>query len=130
MTRNREQCMRTNPIHDTGLTGEAFLFTVDGMSDSGDVTEPESWRSCGGLQVFLNKAPIAHKSKMQSSASLSMAEGELIASCDAAQMMLFVMHVLEDMGLRVKNDSTRGLQRGYRPNLRMECEWINETCIN
>ena len=39
---------------------------------------------------------------MQSSASLSMAEGELIAACDAAQIMLFVMHVLEDMGLRVK----------------------------
>ena len=39
---------------------------------------------------------------MQSSASLSMAEGELIAACDTAQIMLFVMHVLEDMGLRVK----------------------------
>ena len=78
---------------------EAFLFTVDGMSDSGDVTEPESRQHCGGLQVFLNKAPIAHKSKMQSSASLSMAEGELIAACDAAQIMLFVMHVLEAMGL-------------------------------
>ena len=79
-----------------------FLFTVDGMSDSGDATEPESRRRCGGLQVFLNKSPLAHKSKMQSSASLSMAEGELIAACDAAQIMLFVMHVLEDMGLRVK----------------------------
>ena len=72
------------------------------MSDSGDATEPDSRRHCSGLQVFLNKSPIAHKSKMQSSASLSMAEGELIAACDAAQIMLFVMHVLEDMGLRVK----------------------------
>ena len=80
----------------------AFLFTVDGLSDSRDAIEPESQRRCGGLQVFLNKAPIAHKSKMQSSASLSMVEGELIAACDAAQIMLFVIHVLEDMGLRVK----------------------------
>ena len=39
---------------------------------------------------------------MQSSASLSMVEGELIAACDEAQIMLFVIHVLEDMGLRVK----------------------------
>ena len=39
---------------------------------------------------------------MQSSASLSMAEGKLIAACNAAQIMLFVMHVLEDMGLCVK----------------------------
>ena len=81
---------------------EAFLFTVDGMSDSGDATELESRQCCGGLQVFLNKASIAHKSKMQSSASLSMAEDELFAACDTAQIMLFVMHVLEDMGLRVK----------------------------
>ena len=88
---------------DTDWDGtEGFLFTVDGMSDSGDAIEPESRRSCRGLQVFLNKLPIAHKSKMQSSASLSMAEGELIAACDAAQIMLFVMHVLEDMGLHVK----------------------------
>ena len=64
------------------------------------ITQPVLVQS--GLQVFLNKSPIAHKSKMQSSASLSMAEGELIAACDAAQIMLFVMHILEDMGLRVK----------------------------
>ena len=88
---------------DTNWDGnKAFLFTVDCMSDSGDATEPELRRHCGGIQVFLNKSPIAHKSKMQSRASLSMAEGELIAACDAAQIMLFVMHVLEDMGLRVK----------------------------
>ena len=88
---------------DTDWDGnEGFLFTVDGMSDSGDATKPELRRCCGGLQVFLNKSPIAHKSKMQSSASLSMAEDKLIAACDAAQIMLFVMHVLEDMGLHVK----------------------------
>ena len=88
---------------DTDWDGnDEFLFTVDGLSDSGDATEPKSRRHCGGLQVFLNKSPIAHKSKMQSSASLSMAEGKLIAACDAAQIMLFLMHVLEDMGLHVK----------------------------
>ena len=38
---------------------------------------------------------------MQSSASLSMAEGEVIAACNAAQIMLFVI-VLEDMELHVK----------------------------
>ena len=81
---------------------DGFLFRVDGMLDSGDATEPELRRRCGGLQVVLNKSPIAHKSKMQSSASLSMAEGKLIAACDAAQIMLFVMHVLEAIGLRVK----------------------------
>ena len=102
---------------------EAFLFTVDGIADSGDVTEPESQQCCGGLQVFLNKAPIVHKSKMQSSASLSMAEAELIAACDAAQIMLFVMHVLEDMGLQVKKsmilrmDCKRAIDLTYRWNV-------------
>ena len=37
---------------------EAFLFTVDGMSDSGDATEPESQRRCGGLQVFFKNRPL------------------------------------------------------------------------
>ena len=38
---------------------KTFLFIVDGISDLGDVTEPESWRHCGGLQVFLNiKSPL------------------------------------------------------------------------
>ena len=36
--------------------------------------------------MFLNKAPIAHKSKMKGSMSLSMAEGELIAACEAVQI--------------------------------------------
>ena len=39
---------------------------------------------------------------MQTIMSLSMAEGELIAVCEAAQIMLFSMHVLEDIGLHVK----------------------------
>ena len=89
---------------DTDWDGnKTFLFIVDGISDSGGATEPESRRCCGGLQVFSHKAPIPHKSMMQPSTSLSMAEGELIAACDAAQIMLFVMHVLEDMGLHVKS---------------------------
>ena len=41
--------------------------------------------------MFLNKAPITHKGKMQGSVSLSMAEGELIAACEVAQIMLFSM---------------------------------------
>ena len=42
-----------------------FKFEINGISDSGDTTEPESQKRCGRLQVFLNKAPIARKSKMQ-----------------------------------------------------------------
>ena len=71
--------------------GQKFKFQIDGILDSGDATELNSCKCCGGLQVFLNKAPIAHKSKMQGSVSLSMVEGELIAACKVAQIMLFTM---------------------------------------
>ena len=79
-----------------------FKSEIDLLSDSGDVTEPESWKRCGGLQVFLNKAHIAHERKMQPSVSLSMAKGELIAAAEVAQSMLFAMRVMEDIGLQVK----------------------------
>ena len=56
-----------------------FEFEIDAISNSGNATEPKSWKQCGGLQVFLNKAPIAYKSTMQPSVLLSMVEGKLIA---------------------------------------------------
>ena len=31
-----------------------FKFEIDGISDSGDGTEPEPCKRCGGLQVFSN----------------------------------------------------------------------------
>ena len=79
-----------------------FEFEIDGISDSGDTTDPELCKCCGGLQVFVNKAPIAHKSKMQPSVLLSMAEGELVAAVEAAQIMLCAIHVMEDISLHVK----------------------------
>ena len=39
---------------------------------------------------------------MQGSLSLSMMEGELIAACEAVQIMLIAKQVLEDIGLHVK----------------------------
>ena len=35
----------------------------DRISDSGDATQLNSHKRCGGLQVFLNKAAITHKAK-------------------------------------------------------------------
>ena len=73
------------------LGWENFECKIDGSLDSGDVTESNSHKHFGGLQVFVNKAHIAHKSKMQTSISVSMAKGELIAACEAVQIMLFSM---------------------------------------
>ena len=71
--------------------GKEYQFHIDGISNLGDAMELNLHKQCGGLQVFLNKAPIAHKSKMQGSVSLSMAEGKLIAAYEVAQIMLFSM---------------------------------------
>ena len=81
---------------------DGLKFEIDRISDSSDATEPESWKWCRGIQVFLNIAAIAHNSKMQPSVSLSMAKGELIAAVEAAQIMLFAMRVMEDIGLQIK----------------------------
>ena len=92
-----------------------FKFEIDGISDSGDVMEPELqkmvWKT---LQVFLNKAPIVYKIKIQLSVSFSMAEGELIAVVEVSQIMLFAMRVMEDIGLHIKKSMI----------LCIDCMWI------
>jgi hypothetical protein len=57
--------------------------------------------SVGGHAVFLNGAPIAEKSRLQQSTTLSVTEAELTSGIDCAQDMLFAMRVLESIGLRV-----------------------------
>ena len=60
---------------------------------------------------------------MQPSVSLSMAEGELIALVVGAQIMLFAIRVMEDIGLRVKKlmilhiDCNRALDLTYGWNV-------------
>ena len=39
---------------------------------------------------------------MQLSVSLSMAKGKMIAAVEVAQIMLFAMRVMEDIGLHIK----------------------------
>ena len=90
------QHMLTYPEHGMAMQpddewdgSKEFEFEIDGILDLGEATEPELHKCCGGLQVFVNKASIAHKSKMHPSVSLTMAEEELIAAVEAAQIMLF-----------------------------------------
>ena len=70
------ECSMVMEPHGEWDGSKEIEFEIDGISDSGDTTEPELCKCCGGLQVFVNKAPIAHKSKMRPSVLLSMAEGE------------------------------------------------------
>ena len=55
-----------------------------------------------GYSVFLCGAPVSWKSKMEDIVTLSATEAELVAATACAQDMLFVMKLLEDMGLHVQ----------------------------
>ena len=78
-----------------------FKFRVGGKSDS-DFNKEEGEKSVSGWSVFLEKAAVAMKSRMQQSISVSVTEAETQSAVECAQDMLFVMHVLQSMGLEVE----------------------------
>jgi hypothetical protein len=79
-----------------------FEFTVTGKSDSDYAKDSATRRSVTGYSTFLNGAPVSMKSRMQSCVTLSVTEAELVSGTQCAQDMLYIMRVLESMGLRVK----------------------------
>jgi hypothetical protein len=76
-----------------------YEFTFKGYADTSYKPYHDTTASVGGHAVFLQKAPIAEKSKVQQATTLSI---KLISGTDCAQDMLFAMRVLESIGLRVK----------------------------
>jgi hypothetical protein len=78
-----------------------FEFSVTGYADASFKPYLDTAASVGGHAVFLNDSPIAEKSKLQQSTTLSVTEAELTSGIDCAQDMLFAMRVLESIGLRV-----------------------------
>ena len=52
--------------------------------------------------VYLNNAPVVMTSRMQRIVALSVTEAEFIEGCECAQDMLFVMRLLNEMGLQVE----------------------------
>ena len=53
-------------------------------------------------RTFLNGAVVTAKSKTQKCVTLSVTEAEHVAAVECAQDMLFIMRVLESLGLKVK----------------------------
>ena len=78
-----------------------FEFIVKGRSDSDYAKDPNK-RGVSGYSTFLCGAPTTMKSKMQNCVTLSVTEAELVSATTCAQDMLFVMRVLESIGLKVK----------------------------
>ena len=79
-----------------------FEFEVSGQLDADYAKDPMMHRSVSGYATFLNGAVVMTKSKMQQSVTLSVTKAELVAATSCAQDMLFIMRVLESIGLKVK----------------------------
>ena len=79
-----------------------FEFEILGRSDSDHGKCPDTRRSVSGYSVFLNGAPFRIRSVMQNIVTLSVTEAEEVAATDCVQDMLFGMHLLESLGLKVK----------------------------
>jgi hypothetical protein len=81
---------------------ENFEFVIDGYSDSDYAKDPVKHHSVSGYCCFLEGCVINTKSRMQPITSLSVTEAELVAATECAQDLLFAMHILESVGLKVQ----------------------------
>jgi hypothetical protein len=77
-------------------------IVITGVSDSDYAKHIETRRSMSGYSVFVNRAPVAMKSKMQELVTLSVTEAELVAATHCAQEMLYVKKVLESIRLKIQ----------------------------
>ena len=79
-----------------------FEFIISGNSDSDYAKCPDTRRSVSGWCVKLEGAPVSVKSSTQKIVALSVTEAELYAAVQCVQDMLYVMRLLNSMGLKVK----------------------------
>jgi hypothetical protein len=79
-----------------------FDFIITGRSDSDYATDTDTRKSISGSAVFFEGAPVVIRSSGQKSVTLSMTEAELATVVQMAQDMMFVMRVIESVGLKVQ----------------------------
>jgi hypothetical protein len=72
------------------------------MSDTTYASDYVAQRSVMGRVTFLNEAPVIVCSNMHQYVDLLVTESELGGVTETAQDMLFVMSIVESMGLKVK----------------------------
>ena len=84
-----------------GCKQKDFEFVASARSDSNFNTQ-EDGKSVTGFIVHLNGATVAKRCRKQKTVSLSVAEAEENAAVECVQEMLFVMNLLESIGLKVQ----------------------------
>jgi hypothetical protein len=77
-------------------------FIISGRTNSDYAKDTQTQKSISGYRVLLEGAPVMFKSSTQKSVALSVCEAEQTAGVLCAQDMLYVWHILESMGLKVK----------------------------
>ena len=88
---------------DETLNGDKKIeFTICGISGFNSATCPGTGRSISGWAVFLCGASVTMKSGMKKIIALSVTEAELFSGTQCAQDMLYLMHIIEGMELKVK----------------------------
>jgi hypothetical protein len=80
----------------------SFEFIITGYSDSDYAKDTDTRRSVSDTAVMLEGSPVSMQSNTQKSVTLSVTEAEQAAAVSCAQDMLFVMRLMESMGLKVK----------------------------
>lgn len=79
-----------------------FEFIINGKADGDFAKCPVTSKSVSGYTTFLEGVPITAKSAMQKIVALSVTESESSAGVSCAQDMLYIMRLLEFMGLKVQ----------------------------
>jgi hypothetical protein len=93
----KDRGMTIAPLGSWNGDKEGNKFIVEGFSDSDYAKDLDSRKSVSGYGVFVNKAPVSVKSKMQESVTLSVTEAELVAATQCVQEMLYVKKVIESI---------------------------------
>jgi hypothetical protein len=79
-----------------------FLFIIKGKSDSNYATCKETRRSVSGYVIYLEGALVSVKSGMQKIIALSVSEAEIIALVQCVQEIMFIVKLINSLGLKVK----------------------------
>jgi hypothetical protein len=79
-----------------------FKFVIRARSDSDYGKDTQTRRSVSGYVVYLEGAPVTHRSATQKTVALSTSEAEFNAAVLCVQDMLYGKNLLEAMGLEVE----------------------------
>ena len=99
-TKNRGWTLKPNRKWDG--KSKDFEFIINGKADGDFAKCPVISKSVSGYSTFLEGVPITAKSTMQKFVALSVTESESSAGTSCARDMLYIIRLLEYMGLKVQ----------------------------